>query len=83
MGDHVIVGKVVRVTDRIQPGRVGTVLIPVRGGTEEFYARAGAGVAIPAGQMVTVVAYAPPRTVEVEPLEGNVDQQPFRAPPRG
>ena len=67
--DHVVVGKVVRVTDRIQPGRLGSVLIPVRGGTEEFYARSAASDAIPAGQMVTVVAYAPPRTVDVEPID--------------
>lgn len=78
MTDHTVVGKVVRVTDRIAAGRVGAVIIPVRGGTEEFYARAPAGVAIAAGEMVTVVAYAPPRTVEVE-----LAVPPPRFPPRG
>jgi hypothetical protein len=81
LADHGVVGKVVRVTDRIEPGRLGTVFIPVRGGTEEFYARAELGVAIARGQMVKVVAYAPPRTVDVEPLD-EVGDRPFRAPPR-
>lgn len=67
--DHVVVGKVVRVTDRIQPGRLGSVLIPVRGGTEEFYARSASSTTIPAGQMVKVTAYAPPRTVDVQPVD--------------
>lgn len=67
--DHTVVGKVVRVADRIQPGRLGSVLIPVRGGTEEFYARSAATAVISAGQMVEVIAYAPPRTVDVEPVD--------------
>lgn len=70
MADHIVVGKIVRVTDHIEPGRLGAVFIPVRGGTEEFYARAGAGVDIPAGQLVKVVGYAPPRTVDVERVPG-------------
>lgn len=65
--DHGVVGKVVRVTDRIEPGRVGAVLVPVRGGTEEFYARSTTTTTIAAGQTVKVIAYAPPRTVDVEP----------------
>lgn len=68
MADHTVIGKVVRVTDRIEPGRLGAVFIAVRGGTEEFYARASADVAIPAGAMVEVVGYAPPRTVDVAPV---------------
>lgn len=67
--DHAVVGKVVRVTDRIPPDRLGSVLIPVRGGTEEFYARSNAGAMIPVGQMVEVVAYAPPRTVDVNVVD--------------
>lgn len=66
--DHVVVGKVVRVTDRIPPGRLGAVLVPIRGGTEEFYARSGSLNTIPVGEMVEVVAYAPPRTVDVKPI---------------
>lgn len=65
--DHSVVGKTVRVTDRILPGRLGAVLIPVRSGTEEFYARSESEDVIAVGAMVRVVAYAPPRTVEVEP----------------
>jgi hypothetical protein len=68
MTDHIVVGKTVRVTDHIEAGKLGAVFISIRGGTEEFYARAAAGVDIPAGQMVKVVAYAPPRTVDVEPI---------------
>lgn len=82
--DHGVVGKVVRVTDRIHAGRIGTVIIPVRGGTEEFYARADPGVSIPGGEMVKVVGYAPPRTVDVEELpEEHRPPRPFRPPPRG
>lgn len=83
MADHTVVGKVVRVTDRIAAGRLGAVIIPVRGGTEEFYARAPAGVAIPAGQMVKVVAYAPPRTVEVVLSDDDIGLRTPRFPPRG
>lgn len=81
MTDHTVVGKVVRVSDRVEPGRLGAVMIPVRGGTEEFYARAPAGIAIPAGQMVKVVAYASPRTVEVALIDDDIAQRRF--PPRG
>lgn len=81
MADHTVIGKVVRVTDRIGAGRLGAVLIPVRGGTEEFYARAPAGVAIPAGQMVKVTAYTPPRSVDVDLLDADLERRRF--PPRG
>ncbi|MEH3052597.1 MAG: hypothetical protein PGN13_01120 [Patulibacter minatonensis] len=80
MVDHGVVGKTVRVTDRILPGRIGSVLIPVRGGTEEFYARAAPGVTIPAGEMVRVVAYAPPRTVEVERIGVDYSRQTIPRP---
>jgi hypothetical protein len=83
MADHIVVGKVGRVTDRIWPGRLGAVIIPVRGGTEEFYARAAPGVAIPAGETVKVTAYAPPRSVDVELVESEPGTPPFRIPPRG
>lgn len=83
MADHVVVGKVGRVTDRIWAGRVGTVLIPVRGGTEEFYARAAPGVVIAVGERVEVVSYTPPRSVEVELVVDEGRPQPFRPPPRG
>src|SRR3982751_5510818 len=38
--DHELVGKVGRVTGEIDPGRLGEVMVPVRGGTEAFYAYA-------------------------------------------
>lgn len=68
MADHVVLGKLVRVTDRIEAGRLGAVMISVRGGTEEFYARAPAGIELSPGQMVQVVGYSPPRTVDIEPV---------------
>ncbi len=67
--DHAVVGKLVRVTDRIPPGGLGAVIVPVRGGTEEFYARSDADVPIDPGRMVTITAYLPPRTVEVKFLD--------------
>lgn len=83
MADHVVVGKIGRVTDRIWPGRLGAVLISIRGGTEEFYARSAPGVSIAAGEMVKVTSYTPPRSVDVEPVDERGESQPFRAPPRG
>ncbi len=83
MTDHTIVGKVGRLTDRIWPNRLGAVLIPVRGGTEEFYARAAPGVAIAAGETVKVTAYMPPRSVDVELVDSEPGAPPFRIYPRG
>lgn len=39
MADHRMVGKTGRVTGRVGPGRIGEVMVPVRGGTEAFHAR--------------------------------------------
>ena len=64
---HTIIGKQVRVTDAIGAGtnNLGTVMIPVRGGTEEFYAISSDGNPIPVGTGVVVLEYRPPRTVVV------------------
>ena len=55
-----------RVTTRIQPGRIGEVMVPVRGGTEAFNAYSSdADDVIASGTSVVVVEYHPPRTVVV------------------
>lgn len=60
-----VVGKVGRVTGAIGPGRVGEVMLAVRGGSEHFHAHGCDGIAIPVGTRVVVVEYYPPRTVIV------------------
>lgn len=65
--DNQVLAKVGRVTGRIAPGAVGAVVIPIRGGSEEFYAYAADEAAvIESGARVVVVDYEPPRTVRVE-----------------
>jgi hypothetical protein len=69
MADHSMVGKIAEVTGRIAPGRIGEVMVPVRGGIEAFYAvSADAGEVIAAGSEVVVVEYLPPREVVVTPF---------------
>ncbi len=66
MADQSIVGKIGRVTGTIQPGRIGEVMIPIRGGSEAFHAYAFDNEeTIARGQRVVVVEYFPPRTVVV------------------
>ncbi len=68
MADHQMIGKVGRVTGTIAPGRVGEVMVGVRGGSEAFHAYAADNDAtIAAGARVVVVDYFPPRTVVVSP----------------
>jgi hypothetical protein len=63
-----MIGKVGRVTGTIGPGRLGEVMISIRGGTEAFNAYAAdSGETIPTGTRVVVVEYYPPRTVVVSP----------------
>ncbi len=64
-----MVGKVGRVTGTIAPGRLGEVMIAIRGGSEAFYAYAvDSEDTISLGTRVVVVEYFPPRTVVVSPL---------------
>ena len=64
-----MIGKVGRVTGTIAPGRLGEVMIPVRGGTEAFHAYADDGNdTINPGRRVVVIEYFPPRTVVVTPM---------------
>ena len=68
MADQKLVGKTGRVTGRIVPGRIGEVMVPVRGGTEAFHAYGADDREIPPGTRVLVVEVLPPRTVVVTPL---------------
>jgi hypothetical protein len=61
-----MVGKMARVTGTIEPGRIGEVMVEVRGGSEAFHAYAAdTDDTIARGTRVVVVEYFPPRTVVV------------------
>ncbi|MBC5811506.1 MAG: hypothetical protein GIW95_11745 [Candidatus Eremiobacteraeota bacterium] len=63
-----VVGKICRVTGTIAPGRVGEVMIAVRGGSEAYHAYAQeSDETIALGSRVVVVEHYPPRTVVVSP----------------
>ena len=69
MADQQMVGKIGRVTGIIGPGRLGEVMISIRGGTEAFHAYSADGDdTISTGTRVVVVEYFPPRTVVVTPM---------------
>jgi hypothetical protein len=69
LADHEMVGKIGRVTGTVGPGRLGEVMVPIRGGTEHFHAYASDGDGtITTGTRVVVVEYFPPRTVVVTPM---------------
>jgi hypothetical protein len=64
--DHQVIGKVGRLSGAIEPGGMGEVMIPIRGGTEAYYAYApNPEESIPEGTRVIVVDHEPPRTVIV------------------
>jgi hypothetical protein len=64
-----MIGKVGRVTGTIAPGRLGEVMIAIRGGSEAFHAYAAdSGDTIKPGTRVVVVEHFPPRTVVVSPV---------------
>lgn len=66
--DQEMIGRVGRVTGVIRPGRLGEVMIAVRGGSEAFNAYAAdPQETIVKGVRVVVVEYFPPRTVVVSP----------------
>jgi hypothetical protein len=65
MSDHKVVGKIGRITATVKPGKVGEVMIPVRGGSEAFLARTDEGHELATGSRVVVIEYVPPRTVIV------------------
>lgn len=62
-----MIGKTGRVTGTIGPGKVGEILVSIRGGVEAFYAHAqDPEEEIPIGIQVLVVDFQAPRTVYVE-----------------
>jgi hypothetical protein len=64
--DDEVVGKVCRVIGAIEAGCMGEVMIPIRGGSEAYFAYASSpDDAIPRGQRVIVLEHDPPRTVVV------------------
>lgn len=66
MADDRMIGKMGRVSGRISAGRVGEVMVPVRGGTEHFNAYASEpDEELKPGDRIVVVEYHPPRTVVV------------------
>jgi hypothetical protein len=66
VADHRMIGKVGRVTGTIAPGKLGEVMVPVRGGSEAFHAYATENdTVIEPGSRVVVVEYYAPRTVVV------------------
>lgn len=64
--DHELIGKVAQCTHPIEAGEMGEVMVPVRGGSESFYAYAAdAAESIPKGSRVLVLEQTAPRTVTV------------------
>ena len=68
MADQKLVGKTGRVTGRVGPGRIGEVMLSVRGGTEAYHAYSADDQEIAPGTRVLVVETLPPRTVVVTPI---------------
>jgi hypothetical protein len=60
-----VIGKVGRVTGAVGPGRVGEIMLAVRGGSEHFHAYSNDARSITVGTRVVVIEYHPPRTVIV------------------
>ena len=61
-----VVGKVGRVTGMVGPGRVGEIMLAVRGGSEHFHAYpVDRDATLSVGTRVVVIEYHPPRTVIV------------------
>jgi hypothetical protein len=66
VADHQMIAKMGRVTGTITPGKLGEVMVEVRGGSEAFHAySADNDETIPVGSRIVVVEYFPPRTVVV------------------
>jgi len=54
----------------IRPGRIGEVLVSIRGGLESFLAEDADGGSIDPDEEIVVIDYRPPRTVLVTRLNG-------------
>ena len=69
VADHELIGKVGRVTGTIEPGKLGEVMIAIRGGSESYYAYAAdQEERIESGTRVVVLEREAARTVIVSPL---------------
>ena len=69
VADHELIGKVGRVTGTIEPGKLGEVMIAIRGGSEAYYAYAAdEEERIESGTRVVVLEHEAARTVIVSPL---------------
>jgi membrane protein implicated in regulation of membrane protease activity len=69
VADHELIGKVGRVTGTIEPGKLGEVMIAIRGGSESYYAYAAdEEERIESGTRVVVLEHEAARTVIVSPL---------------
>ena len=55
-------------TGAVRPGRLGEVMLAIRGGVEAFFAKDADGGEIGPYEPVVVVEYEPPRTVVVTRL---------------
>ncbi len=64
--DQELIGKVGHVTGTIEPGQMGEVMVPIRGGSESFYAYSSdPAEEIPRGARVLVIDRQLSRTVIV------------------
>ena len=69
VADHELIGKVGRVTGTIEPGKLGEVMIAIRGGSESYYAYAAdQEERIETGTRVVVLEHEAARTVIVSRL---------------
>ena len=69
IADHELIGKVGRVTGTIEPGKLGEVMIAIRGGSESYYAYAAdQEERIETGTRVVVLEHEAARTVIVSRL---------------
>ena len=67
--DHQLIGKVCRVIGRIDAGKLGEIMIPIRGGSEGYFAFADDPTAtIEKGERVVVIEQEAARTVIVSRL---------------
>ena len=64
--DHELIGKVGHCVSSIEPGHMGEVMVPVRGGSECYFAYSSdPAESIPKGTRVLVLDQMAPRTVTV------------------
>jgi hypothetical protein len=66
VADHQLIGKVARVIGTIEPGKLGEIMVSIRGGSESYFAYSGdPSERIEQGARVVVIEQEAPRTVIV------------------